>query len=375
MGRLARLLLVVAVTWCLGAAAAEAQRAPVMRAYLDVAASYRAGTLRGEPVSKLRHWPLLEVENAVKALARSAPRISEPPLPGAGSAWIDARVAEAAVMMHAEAALLALAERSSVEAQVHAEAAGTLLEAIQAEAAARRRKARLEQSAPPPLRPRLDRGRFYAALAEGCHSVGDPWLADEIATRGLRAEPTDARLLHVGGCVKETLMVLRGVERKPGEAEEARRAAEKLLRDTLAVAPDNPDARLRLARVLVDQDRLVEAQPLLEAVTRADDSSLRYLGWLFLGRLHHRRQAWNEAADAYAQAMREQPQNQAARFGLAALLEQQSGPAAARPLLLTTLSLSEHADRQGDPWWSYPLGPLGMAAGLLDELTKQVRAP
>ncbi|HXY40254.1 MAG TPA: tetratricopeptide repeat protein, partial [Vicinamibacteria bacterium] len=347
---------------------------PPPASYLQWADAYRAGGRGQQPVTNLRRVPLHGVEVAAKQLAGCARWMSEePPRHGANVRWVDARIAEAAVMMHVEAALIALNERSSAEACVHAEAAATVLEAIQAEAAVRRRPDSSRKLAP--LRPRLDRARFYSAFAEACLALGNPQLADDLATRGLRAEPTDARLLHVAGCVKETLMVVYAVDRKRGEVEEARRAAEKLLHDALAVEADNTDARLRLARVLVDEDRLVEAQPLLEAVTRAEDGRLRYLGWLFLGRLHHQRQAWTEAADAYGQAMREQPENQAARFGLAAVLEQQSGPAAARPLLLTTLSLSERADRQGDPWWSYPLGPVRMAADLLEELTGQVRAP
>ncbi len=372
MGRLARLLAaVVAASCALGGVTARAE--PPWPDYLELADAYRAGGRGKQPIATLRQWPLSRIERASSALAGSARWIHEPPEPGSVP-WIDARVAEAAVMLHVETALVALAERSRAEARVHAEAASTVLEAIQVEAA-RRRAGASRRSASLPLRPRLDRARFYAAFAEGFLSLGDAETADDLATRGLRAEPTDARLLHVDGCVKETLMVLYTVDRKRGQAEDSRRAAEKLLRDTLAIEPDNTDARLRLARVLLEEDRLAEARPLLETATAADDGAQRYLGWLFLGRLHQQRSAWSEAKDAYAQAMREQPENQAARVGLAAVLEQQSGPAAARPLLLGTLYLSERPDRHGDPWWSYPLGPTRMAADLLAELVKQVKAP
>ncbi|HVO10402.1 MAG TPA: hypothetical protein VMX54_06565 [Vicinamibacteria bacterium] len=371
MGRLVRPLVPLAiVVACLHGSVRSALGEPDERrpgslaAYLRLAAAYRIPEQRATATAELRRWPFAEVDHAVAALVHASDRLSE--IPGAGG--IDLRLAETAVMMHVQTALQAMRERSRTEAQQHASSATLLLEAIHAAASRSRPGA-------PPLRPRVDRARYYLGFSAASLALGDLGVADDLATQGLRLSPVDARLLYVAGCVKDALAVLRTVQGDAAAAREARRLAEARLRDALAVAPDDAAARLRLGRVLLEQDRLTAAQPLLEPATRAGDTGTRYLAWLFLGELHERRRDWNEAALAYTRAMREQPDAQAARLALAFVLEQRSGPEAARPQVLATLGLSGRLDRAGDPWWTFMLGPYQLASDTVEALHREAMAP
>ncbi len=370
MRRLALLLVLMATTASVGLPSSAAQPEPgpppgSLPAYLRLASRWR----RGDPsvVRELQYgWHILDLGRAAAELARAKGRLSERPVPG--TAQIDVRLAESAVLMHTTAALVAFREQGTAEAEAHVSAAVSDLDVVHLAASQPR-------PGEPPLRTRIDPPLFYAGFAAACLRLGDLAPADDLAGRGLRRHPTDPRLLHVAGCVKEALAAVHAAYGRSGEAQQARREAERLLRDAVSLAPDDADARLRLGRVLLERDQPLQARPLLESVRAAGDARLRYLAWLSLGEMHQRQRAWSDAVAAYGEAIREQPDNQAARLGLAALLELASGPAAARPLVMATLALSGRPDRHGDPWWTYPLGPYEFASRTLETLQEAVRAP
>jgi tetratricopeptide (TPR) repeat protein len=138
------------------------------------------------------------------------------------------------------------------------------------------------------------------------------------------------------------------------------------MRDALAVDPGRHEARLRLGRLLLARGALAEAEPALEAVERdATGTRERYLARLFLGRLAERRGRPEDAARHYAEALELWSDSQAARLGLALVLERNEGPAAARPVVGESLSASRRPNRATDPWWLYPFGPPGIGEAAL----------
>jgi hypothetical protein len=109
----------------------------------------------------------------------------------------------------------------------------------------------------------------------------------------------------------------------------------------------------------------------MEVEAHGGDDRQRYLARLFLGRLADQRGRLDDAAHFYARALQGWPDSQAARLGLAHVLERTTGPAAARPVVAASLSASRRLDRAADPWWLYPFGPPGLATAALDRLWKQ----
>ena len=137
----------------------------------------------------------------------------------------------------------------------------------------------------------------------------------------------------IAGCVNASLAEEFALRRRDSDAQRAREAAEKALRDALALDPGLQEARLRLGKLLLDVGRAVEAESLLAEVDeRAADDRQRYLARLFLGRVAERLGRPEEALRLYRRALEAWPDSQAARLALAHALERSSGPAA--PLVL-----------------------------------------
>jgi tetratricopeptide (TPR) repeat protein len=157
---------------------------------------------------------------------------------------------------------------------------------------------------------------------------------------------------------------------------QAREAAEKALRDTLALDPGLQEARLRLGKLLLDVGRAVEAESLLAEVDeRAADARQRYLARLFLGRVAERLGRPEEALRLYRLALEAWPDSQAARLALAHALERSSGPAAPLVLVGATLGASRRPDRAKDPWWLYLAGPLELTRALLERVWARALDP
>jgi tetratricopeptide (TPR) repeat protein len=328
---------------------------------------------------EIRQWRPPEIDSAVLALRRQGDRLRAVPTSPRDIAF---GVVEAAVLMHAEAGLLALQALSKQEAEVHLRASTDLLEWSRQEAARARNLARMrrhvdEEHGRPTLRPdireRIGRLDFYQSLAAAALAIGFPDTAQPFARRAREEGPLSSEVQLVFGCVAESLAEEKILRRRESEAASLRDEADRAFRDALVLDPGLHEARLRLGRVLLVTGRLVEAEAPLEEVERGPaDERQRYLARLFLGRVAERRGHPDDAARFYARALELWPDSQAARFALAHALETEHGPAAAGPVVGASLAASGRLDRALDPWWVYPYGAPGIAKAAMARVWEEV---
>jgi hypothetical protein len=133
------------------------------------------------------------------------------------------------------------------------------------------------------------------------------------------------------------------------------RQAENYLRDALARAPDNAEARIRLGQTLGELGRHKEAAAELRAVTRARLARhLVYLAELFLGREEEALRRGAVAERHYQNAATLYPTAQSPRIALSHLARQSGNRAAASQYLeeVSRISAGGHLD-DPDPWWFY----------------------
>jgi len=326
--------------------------------YLIVAAHYRTG-IPAAALREIREWRGPEIAAAVGALRKAEGRLRAVPVQ---SNDIDFRTVEAAILMHAEVGLVALAAVSPVDAETHLDTSLGLFE-WSGLAASRQR----ERASPAlPIWPRIDRRDYYFALASATLAFGVPLAARPFAEAAARAAPMDAEVCLLSGCVNACLAEAFALRHRDSDAGRSREAAERDLRDALALDPGLQEARLRLGKLLLDERRTIEAEPLLAEVDeRGADDRQRYMARLFLGRVADLRGRHEEATRLYRRALQAWPDSQAARLALAHALERSSGPATARPLVAASLAASARLVRAPDPWWDYPFGPRGFATAAL----------
>jgi tetratricopeptide (TPR) repeat protein len=357
--------------------------------YWRAATEYRSGD-RQRALREIQGWGSSEIFASIRALREEANRRREVAL-SAGEVVklpveIDFRTVEAAALMHVEAGLLDLQSLATGSAEIQLGAATRLVEWSH-ELAARRLEelASLElaeSSKERPDRVRLERLRralsvelrigmreLYVALAAATLAAGFPEAALPFADKAGESAPRDGDVLLVGGCVRESLAHEEGLQGHEERARRLREDAEASFRGTLAADPTATEARLRLGRVLIDEGRPREAEPMLwEAVEGATDRGQLYLALLLLGRALERLDETSDAATLYCRALETWPDSQAARLALARCLESSAGPSAARALVMASLLDSRDPAREPDPWWSYPFGPRGLAQATLERL-------
>lgn len=335
-------------------------------AYLELASRYRSGDLR--PVEEIRRWLPSELDLAIDDLRRRGDAVSEAPhAPGE----IAAHDIEAAILLHAHVAFLVLRRTSQAEANAHLTSAERLFTWLSARA--RARHADEAERIVLRIQPR----DFYLGLAGSTLALWNLHSAEGFARKGLKQLPKDAELLLLSGCVQEAIATQRSLEGDSDGARRSRADAERLYRDALSADSEVVEARLRLGRVLLEQERVDEAELPLETVASgAGDRAQRYLAWLFLGRLHERRRRPEQAAHAYEQALALYPDAQAARLGLALVEDKQADAAAAHLTLLEGFTKPQQTDTaRRDPWCEYPFGPRGLAQAALERLHDRVVAP
>jgi len=345
--------------------------------YLKVADAY-ASANHAAALREIRQWHPWEIKSAVSDLRGRSDRLRAFATAPEDIAFGNV---EAAVLMHAEAGLLALQALSLEESELHLRTSTDLYEWSRQAAARSRNFARMRDSLDAEherttlglqIRERIDRVDFYQTLATAALAIGFPETARPFATRARQEAPLGAEVQLVFGCMSESLAELKILQRDESEGAPLREQADRAFRDALALDASLHEARLRLGRLLLVRGRLVEAEPVLEEVERlsADDRQ-RYLARLFLGRLAERRDRPGEAAAFYARALEVWPDSQAARFALAHALEIEYGPAAALPPVGASLSASRRLDRSADPWCLYPFGPPGLAGATLARVWKR----
>jgi tetratricopeptide (TPR) repeat protein len=353
-----------------------------LTAYLAVAAGYRSANSTAA-LQEIHQWTPPDITAAVSDLQRREDRLRAVPI---SPDDIGFDIVEAAVLMHAEAGLLALQQSSNAQAEVHLGASTTLFEwsrraAARARERASRQSERSSRSSTPPhgvkagagLHERIDRRDFYQALAATALAVGFPSWARPFAEAARRAAPLDAEVQLMFGCVAEGLAEEQLFRHRESEVPRLRDEADRAFRDVLALDPGVHEARLHLGRLLLVRGRTIEAElPLEEVAARTGDDRQRYLARLFLGRLAERRGRLDDAARSYTHALGGWPDSQAARLALAYALERSSGPAAARLLVAGTLAASRRLERAEDPQWFYVFGPPGLATSALHRVWNRV---
>jgi tetratricopeptide (TPR) repeat protein len=350
-----------------------------LQRYLATAAHYASAApsssgRRTAALREIRMWSPSGLARATAALRREEGKlrsvVNSPD-------EIDFHTVEAAVLLHVEAGLLFLQDHRLPPAKVHLDTAVELRQWAHRAVADRRNWTAMRRFAfkDRPVDPGLELqesidGRdFYVALATAALALGYSEAASPFAEQARLEAPLDSEVQLVLGCVASALAVEKGLQHEAADAVRARETAEKAFRESLALAPGTHEAQLRLAKLLLDENGTLEAEPLLAEVdAKATDDRQRYLARLFLGRAAERRGASEEAIRFYRRARDAWPDSQAARLGLAHALEQSSGPSAARDLVGALLDPSRPRDGPPDPWFLYPIGPPGVAPATYERI-------
>jgi hypothetical protein len=375
-----------------------------LAAYLNLATEYATGD-REAAVRDIASWPPDSVRKAVVELQRHGGKLRAfAVFPGD----IPIATVEAAVLLHAEAGLLALRAVDDRLTERHLGSALALLSwsqhaafVVRSEAVDRARRVRRENAArphegeptprdveiPPELdvRPRIDPARLSVALAAGAVAAGAPATARSFAEDALRRAPLDVEARFVYGCVAEGLAVSEALRGRASQSrhwlDEAVGALSEAVTLDAGSAPDpvaaphqserSIEAVLHLGRIALDQDWLPRARRCFETVeARTKDDRQRFLARLLLGRVAERERKPDEAIACYRRALESRPDSQSASFALAHALERQSGPAAAVPEVARALA-RRRPGAGADHWRSYLFGLPGLADGCLDRVRRQ----
>jgi tetratricopeptide (TPR) repeat protein len=201
--------------------------------------------------------------------------------------------------------------------------------------------------------------------------------------------PDDPHVMFGEACLNETLgapriqnyvqvttlpngLFIRGVD---APATHWKRA-ESLLRRAVAIDPAFVEARLRLGRVLIQQQKLEEGLGLVEqAAAASSDRVMRYYGYLFAGDALLALGRAGDARESYQRAVVVFPDGQAARLGLGSALRALSDGAEALDAMLPTLTKDPSSRAGDDPWWEYYDGDAARVESLLEQLRAPFREP
>ena len=226
---------------------------------------------------------------------------------------------------------------------------------------------------------------WYSAI--GAYFVEQRSFSDALVhfdrARGL--VPDEARVLYGEARLHETLsaprmqnfvkattldngVFVRGIDNARTEL----RRAEALLQKALTADPGLVAARLRLGRVVMQQQRWDEGVKHVErALAETQDPMHRYFANLFAGDAKLALGNPEEAQRSYERALTIFPDAQAPRLGLAAAFAVAGDREAAVAAVLPTLTKRPDGRGEDEPWWMYYDSNLDDAAALLERL----RAP
>ncbi len=336
--------------------------------YLALGASYRR-TGSATAVDAIRTWTTSEVAKAQRQLRSRGGQLRER---ASSPDELDLRHVEWAALLHLEAGLRALQETNQAEGEAQLAAGGALVRWTAEVASDRVKDAGLP--AERRLSPRIAPADYHSAAAGAALAVGFPGLAAAHGEAARDAAPTDVEALLALAVARDGLAHIQSAEGR-SESRHTREKAADAFRDVLAVDPSIVEARLRLGRILAEEGRVVEAEPLLDQAQRDGTPRQRYLALLFAARVSERRGDAGAAFRAYSRALEAQPDGSAARLGLALQLERQAGSAAARTAVIEALSRGERLGAAADPWSNYPFGDVDGAASTMKRLWDRVMAP
>lgn len=129
-----------------------------------------------------------------------------------------------------------------------------------------------------------------------------------------------------------------------------RALAEDMYRRALEIDARHDEARVRLARILMLEEEVAQALPLLQPDPLSADPVLRYYRLLFLGRAYERTKRVDEARRAFTAASRLFPAAQSPWLALSALAATAGDAEASRAALER---MAGRIDPLHDPWWVY----------------------
>jgi len=153
------------------------------------------------------------------------------------------------------------------------------------------------------------------------------------------------------------------------------RRAEALLQKALAGNPSLDQAQLRLARVIMQQDRWEEGLKQAQQVrAHATDERLMYYSNLFAGDAELALGRGGDAAQSFNRALTAYPDSQAARLGLAAAMAVDGKPEDALAAVLPTLMASPDRQSSDEPWWIYYDSDRDEASSTLERLHAAFRS-
>lgn len=189
----------------------------------------------------------------------------------------------------------------------------------------------------------------------------DPWNVD----RAVQLFPRDPEMLFVAGCAREMFSgpqiqnVLESTTLRRdqfsliGNESAELRNAERFLRESLEHDPKQPEARIRLGRILGRRGRHQDAiAELRQATMETQNRLLRYYGFMFLGAEADALALTDEARQAYERAGGLFPLAQSPRLALGALAARRGNRADAFSAVQPVLT-REDMQPSDDPWWSY----------------------
>lgn len=343
-----------------------------LAAYLSLATAYGTGQ-RGDAVRAIRAWPAPILRAAEVDLRNRRKQVRA----RAGSPdEIAFGTVEAAVVLHAEAGLAALAEQQLDEAALHLGASQSLLRWSRGVAVEARNRVEMQRSVGlgvdglrggHKIRERIQDRDYLLALATTALAVGSPNTA-RLIDRARAVAPLDPEVQLVYGCVAEAVAEQLAPGRQESRVDALRDQAALALMDALSLDDSRLEARLHLGRLHALRGRHVLAQQaLLPFDVDAGDARQRYLARLFLGQLAEQRGRLADAAAFYRRALEAWPGSQSARLALAYVAEKTAGPEAALPLVADALARAEGGGAP-DPWRAYLFGPPGLASSAFERL-------
>jgi tetratricopeptide (TPR) repeat protein len=151
--------------------------------------------------------------------------------------------------------------------------------------------------------------------------------------------------------------------------------AERFLRQALALAPDDADARVRLGYVLGELGRHRPAvAELRKAIDAKPDHQRLYLTELFLGRQEQALGRPDEAKRRFENAAALYPSAQSPWLALSQFARQAGDRRSALRALQKVTARSSSGVIAEDPWWLFYEPHLGDAEALMDQMRKIGRA-
>jgi tetratricopeptide (TPR) repeat protein len=203
----------------------------------------------------------------------------------------------------------------------------------------------LKRSSIEPVSPEFRRLWFLAVIT-GMEHAGRPMRAEEYLENARLLFPHDAEFLLLSGIAQETRASGRVANASEGDRKKALGHAEVYLRESLELAPERMETRLRLGRILDERGHPDEARDLLIVVSDAPDLRIAYLACLFLGGIEDAGGNQAGAAQWYTRAGAIIPSAQAARLA-ASELQHRAGE---RQQAAAALPSAIGPDNSADPW-------------------------